>query len=68
MQRYIYKGPVEVFGKCVEHNWSGETVAPSLSKARSNLVYQYKRQANRGPNTPIKLPGKLKEAGLYECL
>lgn len=60
MQRYYYEGPVMEFGNCVNHRWKGETVAPSEKKARSNLIYQYKKQSNRIQQTKITLPGTLK--------
>lgn len=59
MKLYEYSGPVEVFGKCVEHIWRGSTYAVSEGKARSNLAYQYKQQTNRSARTQVKLPGKL---------
>ena len=57
---YIYDGPVEVFGKCVDNHWHGETTAPSESKARCNLAYQYKKQTNRIPSIKVVLPGKIR--------
>lgn len=58
MAKYFYDGPVTVFGKCVG-NWRGETIAPSESKARSNLAYQFKKQNNRVASAVVELPGKL---------
>ena len=40
--KYSYDGPVMFFDKLVADHWKGETIAPSESKARSNLVYQAK--------------------------
>ncbi len=60
MQRYSYEGPVMEFGTCINHHWKGETMASSEKKARSNLVYQYKKQNNRVVQTRISLPGTLK--------
>lgn len=57
--KYIYEGPVLVFGKFVG-NWKGETVADSEQKAKSNLAYQFRKQNNRASNTVIELPNKLK--------
>lgn len=62
MNRYSYKGPVMEFERCVSSNWEGTTYAASEKKARSNLVYQYKRQSNKIAATRITLPGKLVEA------
>ena len=58
MAKYIYKGPVMEFGRCVADHWEGETVAPSVGKARSNLAYQFKKFNNRSPSAKIALPGK----------
>ena len=43
---YVYEGPVLLFNKLIAEHWKGETVAPSESKAKSNLAYQFKRQNN----------------------
>ncbi len=59
MSFYIYKGPVMEFGKCIANNWYGKTKAESEAKARSNLVYQFKRQTGRLPKTKIDFPGKI---------
>ena len=58
MAKYIYKGPVMAFGRCIADNWEGETVAPSVGKARSNLAYQFKKFNNQSPNAKITFPGK----------
>lgn len=58
--KYVYEGPVMMFDKLVTDRWKGETVAPSESKARSNLTYQFKRQNNRLPGTKYYLPGTIK--------
>lgn len=57
--KYLYDGPVMVFGKFVG-NWRGETIATSEKKAKSNLAYQFKKQNNRAANTVIDFPNKLK--------
>lgn len=59
MQKYSYDGPVEEFGKCVTNRWQAITYAPTERKARSNLMYQYKRQFKKVSNTKVNLPGKL---------
>lgn len=59
MNRYIYDGPVMVFDQCVENKWHGETIAPSEKKARSNLVYQWKKRNNKVASTKVTLPGKV---------
>ena len=57
--RYIYDGPVMEFGKMITDRWRGETCAASPTKAKSNLVYQFKKQNNRIPGSKITLPGKV---------
>lgn len=38
--RYIFKGHVvDQFGTMLDRNWKGETFAPSMAKAKSNLNY-----------------------------
>ncbi len=59
MNRYLYEGPVMEFGRLVQNNWKGETVAVSETKARNNLSYQWKKRNNRMAGTRITLPGKL---------
>ena len=58
--KYVYEGPVVFYDKCVASNWKGETMAPSESKAKSNLSYQAKKQMNLIAGTQVKLPGKVK--------
>lgn len=59
MDKYVYEGPVMMFDTCVANHWKGETMAPSESKARSNLIYQYKKKNNRQAGTKFTLPGKV---------
>ena len=59
MPKYFYDGPVMEFNTCIADHWKGETFAPSETKARSNLAYQFKKRNNRTANTKISLPGKL---------
>ena len=59
MPKYIYDGPVKEFDKLIAEHWKGETIAPSESKARSNLAYQFKKKNNKNPGTKIYLPGKI---------
>ena len=47
MHKYIYDGPVLSFDTLIADHWRGETRAPSESKAKSNLKYQFKKQNNR---------------------
>lgn len=59
MNKYSYDGPVKEFDTIITDHWKGETVAPTESKAKSNLAYQFKKQTKRIPATKITLPGKL---------
>ena len=61
MATYSYNGPVEMFGKCICDAYKAETTAPSLSKARSNLVYRFKKENGLEPRVAISLPGKIVE-------
>ena len=58
--KYVYDGPVLIFDKLVADHWKGETIAPSESKARSNLVYQAKTKLKLVTGTKVTLPGKIK--------
>lgn len=58
--KYTYDGPVILFDKLVADHWKGETMAPTVSKARSNLAYQAKKQLNLIAGTKVKLPGEIK--------
>lgn len=56
---YHYSGPVLEFDRCIANVWTSSTQASSESKARNNLIYQFKKYHNRLPNTKISLPGKI---------
>lgn len=58
--KYVYEGPVMMFNTLVAERWKGETMAPSESKARSNLTYQFKTQNNRLAGSKYTLPGEIK--------
>ena len=58
--KYTYDGPVMEFNRLIADHWKGETMAPSEKKARSNLIYQFKKQNSRIVGTKITLPGKIK--------
>ena len=58
--KYTYDGPVMEFDRLLADHWKGETMAPSEKKARSNLIYQLKKQNSRIVGTKITLPGKIK--------
>jgi hypothetical protein len=59
MNQYLYDGPVMEFGTCISNRWQGTTYAVSERKARSNLVYQFKKKNNRVPGAKITLPGEV---------
>lgn len=56
---YTYDGPVMEFERCIHNRWHASTYAVSEKKARSNLIYQYKKSHNKTPNSKISLPGKV---------
>lgn len=58
--KYSYDGPVVTFDKCLADHWKGETMAPTETKARSNLTYQVKKQLKLMAGTRVSLPGKIK--------
>lgn len=59
MNKYVYEGPVMRFEDCVQRKWYGETYAVSEKKAKSNLVYQWKKKNHYSPSAKINLPGKI---------
>lgn len=59
MRLYLYDGPVLEFDRIVANHWRGQTYAVSESKARSNLVFQFKKENGKVPRTRITLPGKV---------
>ena len=59
MHKYMYDGPVLSFDTLIADHWRGETRAPSESKAKSNLKYQFKKQNNKIAGSKIELPGKI---------
>lgn len=59
MNKYTYNGPVMEFDTCIASNWQASTYAESERKAKSNMIYQFKKKNNRVPGTKISLPGKV---------
>ena len=59
MDLYSYTGPVTMFDRCVANCWKGETYASSEKKAKSNLIFQYKKKNGLIPASKVNLPGKL---------
>lgn len=64
MALYSYDGVVLEFDKIVANHWKGQTYAVSEAKARSNLVFQFKKETGRVPRTKITLPGKIVAEGV----
>lgn len=59
--RYIFGGQVTVFGKLKTDYWYGETVATSAEKAKSNLIFQFKKENKLMQNSKVDLIGKIIE-------
>lgn len=59
MDYYTYNGPVEMYGKPIDHRFSASTYAPSKKKAMDNLIYRYKKEHGYANRVVITLPGKL---------
>lgn len=59
-EKYIYNGPVMKFDTCIKSRWSAETYAASAAKARSNLMYRFKKENGFEKSAKITLPGKLR--------
>ena len=43
MNKYSYDGVVKEFDTIISNRWRGSTYATSEKKARSNLIYRYKK-------------------------
>ena len=61
MPLYSYYGPVKEFDRCVRSTWHAQTYAVSEQKARSNLIFRYKKETGRSKDAKISLPGKIVE-------
>lgn len=59
MTLYSYEGPIMLFDKIIDEKWSGKTQAVSEARARSNLLYRFKKSNNYMPNVKLTMPGKL---------
>ena len=59
MALYSYNGPVLEFDRIVANHWQSQTYAVSEAKARSNLIFQFKKTYGKVPRTKITLPGKV---------
>lgn len=62
MAKYRYTGPVTSFGRVISEQWHGETTANTKAKAKSNLIFQFKKYAGVLPNAKIELVGDVEEA------
>ena len=58
-KKYTYEGPVMEFGDILTRHWASSTYAPSEKKARSNMIFQYKRQFGKSADSKITLPGDI---------
>ena len=54
-RKYIYDGCVLLFNDIIATNWHGETMAPTEAKARSNLIFQFKKQNGLAPSAKVSL-------------
>lgn len=59
MNQYSYDGVVKEFDTIILNRWRGSTYAVSEKKARSNLIYRYKREHGKSSDSKVTLPGKL---------
>lgn len=57
--KFSYEGPVRSLDGIVSSRWMGETYATSEARARSNLVYQYKKEHGLDVSAKITLTGKI---------
>ena len=60
---YAYSGAVTSFGNIIVLYWYATTYAVSADKARSNLVYRFKKENGKLPTAKIELPGKINLIG-----
>lgn len=63
MHKYVYNGPVKEFGRLINEHWYAETTAVSANKAKSNLIYRYKKEHNRVAGSKIDLPNEVTLVG-----
>ncbi len=59
MERYSYRGPVKMFNTIVQNNWYAETMAATPAKAKSNLMYRWKKENGKTAASKVELPGKI---------
>lgn len=56
---YKYEGCVMLFKHVIKEKWIAYTRAPSEKKARSNLIFRFKKENGYMPTVKIYLPGKV---------
>ena len=61
--KYSYEGPVRSFDCLLSSRWKGETYAASEGKARSNLIYRYKKDRGLDVSSKITLVNDIKLIG-----
>lgn len=59
MKLYHYEGPVTSFNKVIDKFWKASTQADSESRAKANLMFQYKRKHKLEKTAKIELPEAL---------
>lgn len=59
--KYVYNGPIMKFGACIG-NFKTTTWANSAAKARSNILYQFKRENNMLPSCKLELGARVEVA------
>lgn len=59
LRKYVYDGPVASYGRCICNMWSGTTMAPTAEKARSNLMFTFKKEYGMDASKKIELVGKI---------
>lgn len=57
-QVYEFNGAVRLFDRIIAPNFTAQTTASSVQKARSNIVYRYKRDNGYAKTAKISLIGK----------
>lgn len=63
---YTYNDGVAMFGRIVEPNFSAETYAVSPERARSNILYQFKKANGYTTSANLTLTGKVSVAHLNQ--
>ena len=63
MSQYRYCGPVKEFDDVINSRWDATTYAVTEAKAKSNLVYRYKREHGKAADCKITFPGKIELIG-----